>query len=158
MSGIGNSVTNRLVQMLKAPDGLPSTLATLALPSIADRQIVTQNLPLEIAERAFDIRYPTIHIYCEKLANELAEKFRTFSGKAVLAIELRVSHDRVESLDYAVHSYVDALTQVLDASRGDWGNGMYYTGGYQAEFTPIKKGGRSFYQMARITLTVRVSR
>ena len=45
----------------------------------------------------------------------------------------------------------------LTASVGQWGKGVYYTGGYEIEFSPIKRGGRSFVQAAKVELTVNVS-
>jgi len=35
---------------------------------------------LELVERATAVHYPAVNVYCEKIANQLVEKFRTFSG------------------------------------------------------------------------------
>ena len=40
-------------------------------------------------------------MYCEKIVNDLTEKFRTFSGTVQMAIELRHSQDRLEGLQDA---------------------------------------------------------
>ncbi len=90
-------------------------------------------------------------MYCEKISNDLREKFRTFSGKAHMAIEVRVSQDRIEGLENLLQSHVDAVTRILDQNRGDWGNGMFYTGGYEAVFGEMAHGGRNFIQTGKIT-------
>jgi hypothetical protein len=46
---------------------------------------------------------------------------------------------------------------VLNVSSGDWGGGMYYGGGYQIAFAPVKQGGKSFIQTAKITFEIGVS-
>jgi hypothetical protein len=54
--------------------------------------------------------------------------------------------------------YVDAVTRVLDRSRGDWSEGMYYTGGYEVTFGAVKRGGKNFVQTAKVAFEVGVSR
>jgi hypothetical protein len=49
------------------------------------------------------------------------------------------------------------VTQVLDQNRGDWGEGMYYTGCYEATFGPVKHGGLNFIQIGKVTFEVGVS-
>ena len=78
-------------------------------------------------------------------------------GKAVMAIEVRVSQDRLDGIEEQAQMYLDAVTQVLDQNRGDWGEGMYYAGGYEATFAPVKHGGRNFIQSAKVTFEVAVS-
>ena len=75
--------------------------------------------------------YPSLNVYCEKIANTLKEKFRSFSGSVQMTIEVRHSQDRLDGLQDALELYVDSVTQVLDAERGDWGSGMFYAGGYE---------------------------
>ena len=48
-------------------------------------------------------------------------------------------------------------TDVLDKKRGSWTGGVFYTGGYEIQFSPIKRGGRNFVQSAKVELTVNVS-
>ena len=47
--------------------------------------------------------------------------------------------------------------QVLDFSRGDWGDGMYYAGGYQVTFGSVKHGGKNFVQSAKVIFEIGVS-
>jgi hypothetical protein len=53
---------------------------------------------------------------------------------------------------------VDVLTDVLDANRGDWGDGVFYTGGYEVVFGAVKSGGKNFLQQAKITFDMDVSK
>jgi hypothetical protein len=74
-----------------------------------------------------------------------------------MTIEVRVSQDRLEGIEAQSQMYLDAATQVLDQNRGDWGEGMFYAGGYEAAFGPVKHGGQNFIQVAKVTFDVGVS-
>lgn len=164
MGATGKQAAGKVMGLLAAPAGLNAQLAELAqsgenVPAkIEAEQMVAQNVAMELAERSRQVRYPTVQVYCEKLKNELREKFRDFSGRAEMAVEVRVSHDRLDGLADAIQSYVEAVTRVLDGSRGDWGDGMFYAGGYEAAFGPVKQGGKNFVQVAKVTFDVGVSR
>lgn len=163
MAWVGSTVTAQALQLLSGPQGLNACLSTLAqaanmnLPPVPPNQLLAQNVSADLAERSSDVKYPTISVYCEKIVNQLKEKFRAFSGKAVMAIEVRVSQDKLGGLEDLLQAHIDAVTQVLDQSRGDWGEGMYYTGGYEAALGPVKHGGRNFIQTAKVTFEVGVS-
>jgi len=163
MANIGTRSTTKFLELLKTPSGLSENLAAVAelqgvtLPAISEKQIFTQNVAQEFVERSLEVKYPTLLLYCEKITNDLREKFRTFSGKAYLAIEVRVSQDRIEGLERSLEIYVDTVTRILDQNRGDWGNGMFYTGGYEAVFGEMKHGGRNFIQTGKIRFEVAVS-
>jgi hypothetical protein len=163
MAWVGSTVTSKVLGLLTAPPGLNASVATLAeaenlsFPPVAHAQLLSQNVPADLAERSTDTKYPAVNVYCEKIVNQLIEKFRNFSGKAVMVIEVRVSQDRLEGLEDQVQTYVDAVTQVLDQNRGDWGEGMFYTGGYEASIAAVKHGGRNFIQIAKVTFDVGVS-
>ena len=98
-----------------------------------------------------------MHVYCEKVVNRLTEKFRRFSGAVHLAIELRHSQDRLEGIEETLELYVASATQVLQAGRGDWGDGMFYGGEYEVSYGAVKRGGRNFIQAAKITFEIGVS-
>src|ERR1043166_6887640 len=135
MANVGTRATTKLLQILKAPAGLSENLGAvgellgITLPPISGRQIFDEKAPQELVERALDVKYPTLLLYCEKINNDLREKFRTFSGKAHMVVEVRMSQDGIEGLGKLLEIYVDAVTRILDQNRGDWGNGMFYTGG-----------------------------
>jgi hypothetical protein len=158
------AATQKVVGLLTAPaTGLPYTLAAIAEQqqapaiTIGANQIVTQNVASEVAERTAGVKYPAVYVYCEGLTNSLKEKFRTFSGQAHMAIETRVSHEHMERLAGDLQLFASAATEVLDKSRGDWGEGMFYTGGYKVEFGAVKRGGKNFIQTVKIAFDVEVS-
>ena len=163
MANVGTSATVRLLELLLTPAGLSENLAAVTelqgiiLPEIGEKQIFTQNVAQELVERSVEVKYPTLLLFPEKITNDLREKFRTFSGKAHMAVEIRVSQDRIEGLEKLLEIYVDTVTRILDQNRGNWGNGMFYTGGYEAVFGEMKHGGRNFIQSGKIRFEVSVS-
>jgi hypothetical protein len=163
MLSIATIGTQKLAGLLAAPNGVAASFGALAsrqglsLPPIAPRQIVGQNVAPDLAEQSLGIKYPMIYCYCSKLVNDLEEKFRAFSGEARMSIEVRVSQDRLDELESRLHTYVDAITSVLDENRGDWGDGFFYGGGYQVEFNRVKHGGLNFLQAAEITFALEIS-
>jgi hypothetical protein len=124
------------------------------LPPVALNSIITGNSGADLNEKSLVLSYPTITIFCEKLSNTLKEKFRTFSGLAETVIEVRQSQDQLQTIQASLETYVSAICQILDSSRGDWGNGMFYAGGYVVTFGPVKRGGRNFIQTGQIVLTI----
>src|SRR6185436_6632887 len=117
MANAGRLATSRLLHFLETPAGLSENLAALAeregltLAPIGAKQIITQNVAQALVERSLEVKYPTLLLYCEKITNDLREKFRTFSGKAHLAVEVRVSQDRLEGLVRSLEIYVDTMTR-----------------------------------------------
>ena len=163
MAWVGSTVTAQVVKLLSAPEGLSTCASTLAqaenvnVPPVGLNQILAQNVSIEFVERSIEMRYPAVNVYCEKIVNQLKEKFRNFSGKAIMAVEVRVSQDRLDGIENQLQMYVDAVTQVLDQNRGDWGEGMYFAGCYEAAFGPVKHGGRNFVQVGKVSFEVGVS-
>ena len=163
MASVGRRAAVKAQQLLSTAGGISENLAAMQevegidLPEIGTKQIVMANVTPDLIERTLIVKYPTVHVYCEKFVNLLREKFRTFSGTVHLAVEVRVSQDRLEELERALQIYVDVITRVLDQNRGDWGNGMFYTGGYEAVFDTVKHGGRNFIQSGRVRFQVEVS-
>ena len=161
MAGIGSQATAKAVSLFSASGGVNTYLADL--PGNGDGNetapihIRAQNAAADLAERGEMVRYPTVQVYCEKLVNSLTEKFRTFSGTAQMAAEIRYSQDRLQGLQEGLEQCADAVTQVLDGNRGDWGSGMYYAGGYQVAFGAVKHGGKNYIQVAKVTFEIGVS-
>jgi hypothetical protein len=160
MAGIGGTTTNRVAELLKSTKGLTSSVhqaalsARVQLSEIAPGQVFAQNVAFDVTERTGGAKYPAVHVYCEKVSNEMREKFRTFSGRVRMVVEIRVSQDRLEGLESQLHGYADAVTRVLDGNRGDWGSGMYYAGGYEINFGAVKKGGKNHIQTAKVQFDV----
>jgi len=163
MAQIGVTATKKAVALFSAANGLPAVLAGLAADTVGSElqsqtvHVLTQNVSPEISDRALGLSYPAVYVYCGKLANSLKEKFRTFSGQAEMLAEVRVTQDRLDGLDDMSQLMADAVIQVLDGSRGDWGDGYYYAGGYEVQYGPAKAGGRNFLQTAKIMFDLEIS-
>lgn len=164
MKGIADAATGKALELLSAPAGMNARLAELtdgagrAPAAVSARQMMAQNVAIELAERSSEVLYPAVQIYCERLSNTQREKFRTFSGKAHMAVEVRHSQDRLEGIEERLRGYAEAVTRVLEGSLGEWGAGMFYGGGYEVAFGAVKRGGRNFVQAAKVTFEVEVSR
>jgi hypothetical protein len=137
--------------------GLMAPESALVKP-ISPTQIRPQKVAADLEVHANAMSYPALIVYSEKIVNSLKEKFRSFSGAIQMAVEVRHSQDRLDGLQESLELYVDSITQVLDSNRGDWGNGMYYCGGYEVTLGAVKHGGRNFIQAAKITFEIGVSR
>ena len=143
--------------------GVQDALSTLLLNATGDDRclppcaITVSNLTADTAEKSGQTEYPALYVFCERATNDLREKFRTFAGPVVLAIDVRVTHDRSDEVARLLGVCVDAVTEVLDRARGDWRPGVYYPGGYEVTFAAAKKGGRNFLQTAKVRLEVIVS-
>ena len=161
---LGSAAAAKALARMAGPAGVNAGLAALSQAdsgstgTLSLEHIRAQNVAADLAERSGAVQYPAANIYCHRLVNELKEKFRRFSGKALLAVEVRHSQDRLEGLEPGLQLCVDAVAQVLDASRGDWGDGMFYGGGYEVAFGPVKHGGRNFLQSATVTFAVEISK
>ena len=164
MAQLANIAVKTLENLLRAPTGLANGLTAVCLRSgnelepLKANQIVAQNISADLVERSAGVQYPTYFLYCEKLNNTLREKFRQFSGTATLSVEVCVTHDRLEHIAPSIQLYVDALTETLDANRGDWGDGQFYTGGYQITFSAVKPGGKHYIQVAKATFDLQISK
>jgi hypothetical protein len=164
MAGISGTLTASVISRLRASsDGINPRLAAIeeADPSLrvaGVRSIVAHNIAIDLSEKSGIAHYPAVLVYCEKVSNTLREKFRQFSGKISLVIEVRYSQDRIDGIETAVQVYVDTVCALLDDARGDWGNGEFYGGGYSVNYDPVGRGGKNFLQRAKINFEVEVSR
>jgi hypothetical protein len=162
MANIAGAVENAVSSLFQAPAGngivMNAVTANLGqVPAIPMSSIVRGNVSPDLLEQSVALQYPAVVIYCEKLANTLKEKFRTFSGTVTAAIEVRYTQDQIQNMQAQLEIYVAAACQILDNNRGDWGGGLFYRGGYQVTFGPAKRGGRNFLQTAKVTVEVDVS-
>jgi hypothetical protein len=155
--------TQKVMGVLAADNGLAAAVEALVeqqgmkLAAIGPQQIIAQNVGADISEQSTVAKYPLVYVYCSKVANQLREKFRAFSGNTEMVVEARVSQDRLDQIETNLQAYVDAITQVLDSSRGDWGDGVFFDGGYEVSFSGVKHGGRNFLQIAKISFVLEVS-
>lgn len=121
------------------------------------RTIVTMNASVDLSEKTGYMQYPLMLVYCDKLSNTLKEKFRQFSGTAHVTVEARYSQDKLDNLQANAEVYADAICALLDDSRGDWGNGFFYSGGYEVNYGGVVRGGNNFLQIAKVGFDVDVS-
>jgi len=163
VSSIAESATSKIVQYLASSGGLNATINAMAqesstpLQPIAVQQFFTNNVTSEVAEKSGEVKYTAVYVYCDKMANTLSEKFRSFSGHLQMAIEVRVSLDRLDGLEQSAQLYTESVTQTLNQIRGDWGNGLFYAGTYDITFGPVKHGGKNFIKTVKITFPVDAS-
>jgi hypothetical protein len=163
MLQIAGPSTRKVLGVLAAANGLPAAVEALNLqqgmnlPSITPQQIIAQNATPDLSEQSSANSYPLVYVYCSKVVNLLREKFRTFSGETQMVVEARVSQDRLDQLETNLQAYADAVTQVLDNSRGDWGDGVFFDGGYEVAFGGVKHGGRNFLQIAKVSFVLEIS-
>jgi len=163
MAHVAGLATRTLAGLLVSEEGLARALEAIKLrenveiPAFEPGRLFLENASREVAERAQTFRYPAVYVYCDRVRNLLREKFRSFSGTARLNIEVRVSGERLQGLEEQLGLYLDGITEVLHRSQGDWGNGVFYSGGYEIQFEMAKPGGRSYLQSARVVLEVDVS-
>jgi len=164
MAQAASIAAGKVVAMLTdSVEGLGPVLAEIAvnagveITGIAVESVIAQNAPVALMEKSSAVKYPVVLVYADRVQNLLTEKFRNFSGKVRTVAEVRASQDRIEGLEERVRLYVDAVTQVLDANRGDWGQGLFFTGGYEVKFDPVQHGGRNVLQAAKVVFEVDLS-
>lgn len=164
MAQTGSVAARKMVEFLTEPEtGIGPLVAQLAndtgvaLAPIPPAHIFNQNVPVNLAEKSQVVKYPVMHVYTDRVRNLLTEKFRSFSGKVRTITEIRVSQDRIEGIEEQLRIYADAVTQVLDANRGSWGEGAFFTGGYEVSFDPVQHGGKNYLQVARVAFEVDIS-
>lgn len=164
MAGITQTLTAALLGKLRAPlDGVTVRIGEIeqsdgTTPAAVIRSIASTNASVDVCERAGHAIYPAVLIYCDKVSNTLKEKFRQFSGRARLVVEVRHSQDKLEGLETATQLYLDAVCALLDDSRGSWDGGAFYPGGYEVNYEPVARGGKNFLQRARVSFDVEVSK
>jgi hypothetical protein len=164
MAGLSGTLADTVVAMLSSTaSGVNVRVGAIekndgSLTATGIKTIVALNASVEISDKVGFVQYPALLVYCDKLSNALKEKFRQFSGKAHVVVEVRHSQDTLPGLDSTVQVYADAVCALLDDSRGDWGSGLFYGGGYEVSFEPMGRGGRNFLQRAKVGFDVEVSK
>jgi len=164
MAGLSGALTSIVVSMLTSATGGVNVRigamveADSSLQAVGIRNILALNATVEVSEKTGYVQYPALLVYCDKLSNTLKEKFRQFSGKAHVVVEVRNSQDVLTGIESNAEVYVDAVCAMLDDSRGDWGAGLFYTGGYDVTYETVGRGGRNFLQRAKVGFDVEVSK
>jgi len=149
-------VAAQLVATLQASDGVVQSLAAQGVPPeeaqwvTAQDAIETRQASPDLSEKQARVRYPPLSVYCEKIENRLTEKFRRFSGIVRMVIEVRVGGSHLDSLLDHLQDQTDAVLDTLERKRGDWGNGLFWSGAYEVTFSAAKHGGPNYLQTAKI--------
>ena len=163
MAGFTGTLTRQVIALLRSPtSGINARITSMeandsTLKGIGIRSIVSQNVSTEIAETAGQAIYPSLLVYCERVQNLLEEKYRSFSGRVHVVIEVRQTQETLELIEQNTEMYVDAVCALLGEARGDWGDGASYSGGYQVNYEPVAMGGRNFIQRAKVNFVVELS-
>jgi hypothetical protein len=137
---------------------LASEAGGLQVPTISSKQIVLSSVSPDIGDKDVQLAYPRVCLYSNVLKNSQTEKFRTVSGSVSTIAEIWASGNMVTQTDQWIHFYVEGLTEVIRATAGDWGDGLFFSGVYDVQFQPPKVGGFGYVQSAKVSCTVNVSR
>ncbi len=153
----------KLVTLLTTDDLLAQTITSLAqeagitIPVISSDQVVASSAAREFGDREIEFNYPRVCVYSSQMKNTQEEKFRSFSGGIVVAADIWASGNLLDDSDQWIHYYVEALTVILRANRGDWGDGFLFSGVYDVQLQPPKIGGLGYVELARVTCGLNVS-
>lgn len=164
MAGLTGQLTSGVVSRLASTvDGVnvrvsAITDADVSLHVTGIRTILAQNATADVTEKAGHAHYPALLVYCDKVSNTLKEKFRQFSGRVHIVVEVRHSQDLLDGIEDGLQVYVDAVCALLDDSRGDWAGGCFYNGGYEVSYEPVARGGKNFLQRAKVGFDLEVSK
>ncbi len=120
MAGLSGMLTSMVVSKLtSAVDGVNARVAAIetadpSVQTIGIQTVITQNASVDISEKTGHAHYPALLVYCDKVSNTLKEKFRQFSGKAHMVVEVRHSQDQLTAIEANLSTYV---RQRLRAAR-----------------------------------------
>jgi hypothetical protein len=126
------------------------------LPAVAPVQFL--RTPAETQEKAWPMKYPVVHVYCDRIESRSGERLRRFSGRVRVVAEVRVSQDRLDEITQSLHHYVDGVRDVLERNTGCLADGLYLSSEYEVQIEPVKKGGLNYLQTAKIACPVMVNR
>jgi len=163
MAGYSGTLTAQVIALLTSTKtGVNARIASMeandpTLQAVGVKAIVSQNVSVAIAEKSGQTQYPALLVYCEKAQNILHEKFREFSGRVHITIEVRQTQETFDRIEANTEMYVDAVCALLGEARGDWGDGASYSGGYTVSYEPVEMGGKNFLQRAKVTFAVELS-
>lgn len=163
MSRVASIAIQKAVDIFTAEESLAPVLERIAkedgqaAPTLEREQVIASAASAELMEKHGRVRYPYLQVHCERVTNGMQEKFRRFSGTVRIGVEARCSSERLALAEREARWIADALAEVLDLNRGDWGDGFYYAGGYEITFGTTRTGGRNFVQTAKVTFEVSVA-
>jgi hypothetical protein len=159
MLAVSTRATEVLGDILTSEDGIGAQLNALRQAGLSGLgndavSVMKGNYSIALSDRTKGVKYPQIVVYCVRVENSLRQKFQQFSGKVDMVVEIRHSADRLDRLEAETQGFVEAVLRVLDQSRGELSEGLYYSGRYDVRFEPIGKGGKNFAQTAKVGLSL----
>lgn len=163
MVPVSTLTVQKVINVLTTANALQQTLAEIAaaaqiqLPVIAATQIVASSAGPDLADNNILLSYPRVCLYTNGIQNKQTEKFRSFSGIVTVVAEVWASANLLTQTDQWIHFYVEAVTELLRASIGDWGDGILFSGKYEVQFQPPKPGGFGFVESSKVTIILNVS-
>jgi hypothetical protein len=111
-------------------------------------------ISFEALEKHTLASFPVLLVYCREIRNEMAEKFRSFSGVSKLVVEIGVSRENLDELHAEAQAFIDSAAEILRESQGAWDADIYFGGAYEVEIGQIRRGGRHFVQRVEFQVPV----
>src|SRR5580698_10238581 len=105
MAGLSGTLAETVVSMLASTtNGVNVRVGAIAkndasVSASGIQTIAALNASVEISDKVGYVQYPALLVYCDKLSNTLKEKFRDFSGKAHVVVEVRQSQDTLPGIE-----------------------------------------------------------
>lgn len=156
-------VPQKVSDLLTNGNALQTQIAALAdscglvIPPIASTQVLLSSASALIGDKDAQFTYPRICLYGVRIQNTQAEKFRSLSGSLSVVAEVWASANLVNQTDQWIHFYVEALTDILRQSIGDWQDGVFFGGVYDVQFQAPAIGGFGYVQSAKVVCDFNVS-
>jgi hypothetical protein len=134
-----------------------SASSGIEVPLIPASQVYLSSAPAGMADLQQQLGYPRITVSSTRVNNTQVEKFRTLSGKVTVTAQIAATADLVTDVDTWIHFYAEAVTNILRENRGDWGDGVFFSGAYEVIVQPPAAGASGFLQLASVNIDVGVS-
>ncbi|NWF84909.1 MAG: hypothetical protein HXY18_13895 [Bryobacteraceae bacterium] len=164
MEGTISDALEKVREALEGSGGLAESLEALRasypipLTDWQETRVEIARAPAEMEEKSRTLKYPRYSIAVEKIQNGRDERFRRFSGTLKVAVEIRVSQDRLDGITESLYWHVDAVRDVIERKAGCLSEGLVLTGEYEVQVEGVKKGGLNFLQSAKVVCPVLMSR
>jgi hypothetical protein len=163
MAPISLLVVQKMAALLKNGAALQQQLGAMAqssgmnIPAITPSQVVLTAAGPDLSDKNVQLIYPRVCLYSSGVRNTQNEKFRSFSGAVFVTAEVWASGNLIDEAESRLHYYAEAVAQLLQKNKGDWGDGVFFGGAYDIQIQSPKIGGVGFVQSAKITCSVGVS-
>lgn len=153
----------KLASLLTSDSALQMAVSAIAgqsgaiIPPISNSQIVITSISPDMADKNAQLTYPRVCIYSSQVKNLQVQKFCSFSGSLGITADIWFSASLLPATGTGLHYYIQALSSILQANEGDWGDGVYFSGLYDVALQPAKAGGFGFVELARVTCALDVN-